>query len=192
MRYLLTGLGWLVLAATASSSEAVESCDRPGVVDETVFQELKIRPLTDGERETLEAFFDHLEGQWRGEMVEEICKDHKPPVRYTSKSTVEIRETRDGVTLKSKDVRVEGGVVILMKHRLYLADEGLRVDSLGKRGDVEIVSLGGNELAFKLRLRGSRLEERFRVTLRRKSLSLEQKFVSNGVYAGGKTWQLQR
>lgn len=192
MQRVLMGLGLLIAAGTAVSSAIDQSCDQAGGVDTTVFQELKSRPLTETERESLTAFIDHLDGQWRGAMVEEICNDRKPPLRHTSRSTLQVRETRDGMALRSKDVRVDNGVVRLMEHRLHVTKNGLRVDSLGKRGDVEIVALRGNELAFKLRLRGSRLEERFRMLFRRNKLLIEQRFLSNGVYAGGKTWQLER
>lgn len=78
MRTLLTLLaGSLITANAAASQPATEYCEQPsqGLVSlgDTYYNIADRYQVTDENRETLQAFYQQLEGRWSGEIIDQPC-----------------------------------------------------------------------------------------------------------------------
>ena len=194
---LFTGMPWHCFAGCLDPSPTVVGGDDP-------YAAIASRDLTPAERDTIKALFTSLDGEWRGSAHDLYCRGLKDPDdnrRYadTVKADVAVDHTGNfylRMSLYSPQKRSTRQEIL----RFYLIGKRLRVNSPSTAGDVELIDVQTNRLAFLYRLllqsdtsKGSIRKEIF-IALETgdNTFSVEQQIYSQGRLSAEKIWRLSR
>jgi len=204
MNYLTMFLLIFAVAHTALADECLSSSPSISQMGETPYDPIDVRELTSPEYQKLSKLFRSLDGNWHGTTEQFFCRSDGDP------SDVDI----DHPTIKAK-VRVDRNSNLelsadLYSERdrtssqenlwLYLNDRKLRLNNDNGTGDVELLSVSDDKVAFFIRhvlqsgiSSGSARQERFfTITKAADEFTIKMSLYVQGRLSSGYTWRFKK
>ncbi len=201
---LLGFFAWCLLPVSIGLAQECLSPSPTTLSGKKSYDPIEIRELTADEHRQTVTLFKSLAGDWRGTADTFFCRSISDP-RDVDRGHLEVRA----------DVEVDyyGNLVMTAdfydpvnrtRHqetlRLYVTNNRLRIDHDTGAGDVELIELGDQVVAFLYRRviptggasGSSRSETFFTLRAGRQSLTIEQQVYVQAKLSAGHTWRLNR
>ena len=203
-KMLLGFFAWCLLPVSIGLAQECLSPSPTTLSGKKSYDPIETRELTPDEHRQTVTLFKSLAGDWRGTADTFFCRSISDP-RDVERGRLEVRADVDvdyyGNLLMAADFY---DPVNRTRHqetlRLYLNNNRLRIDHDTGAGDVELIELGDQVVAFLFRRviptggtsGSSRSETFFTLRAGRQSLTIEQQVYVQAKLSSGHVWRLQR
>lgn len=199
---LTAAIGW----ALAAHGVSAESCLSPSPTVQNggdPYGPINVRELTQEEHGTLEGLFKSLAGQWQGTSDTFFCRSSGNPEdvelgHETLKARIDV-DRNGNLFMDARFYSEDRRTSSLKQMWFYLKNRSLRYNNDNGTGDVELIEISENRLAFLFRrvlqhgYSGSSRQEYF-LTLTKvmDGFRIEENLYVQGRLSSGYTWQFKR